>query len=274
MQFVNSILDTNLKDTLHKASQAFIIRSAGLFVHYIFNIYLARSFGADGTGTYYLALTIVTFGALLGRFGLDNALIRFIAVKFSQGSNSTVKGIYIFSISLTVVLSVAITLVLYLLSPLISSQIFNDPSLQKPLQYMVFSIIPFSLLNLIAAMLKGIENIRDSILVSGALIPISLLFIAFIIKDSFGIVGIIAAYNASTFVVFLFALWRWHSSVPAVFLQKPSYINRQIMVAAIPVLVIALMNLFLSYSNTFILGIFDTLESETNSTKRLKQQKN
>lgn len=40
---------------------------------FLFNVLLARSVGADGTGIYHLALTVITPATVAGRMGLDNA---------------------------------------------------------------------------------------------------------------------------------------------------------------------------------------------------------
>jgi O-antigen/teichoic acid export membrane protein len=261
MRFIKNILDEDLKETLQKASEAFLIRSGGLVINFLFNVYLARLFGAEGTGTYYLAFTVVSLGSLLGSFGLENVLIRYIAINYSNRNFGKIKGHYLFSIALTVSISVFISLLLFLTASFISENIFHDPSLAQPLKYMVFSIIPFSLLNIIASLLKGIKNIRDSILISGALIPLFLLLISFVIQNSFGIIGIIIAYNLSTLIVFLYSLWRWHLKIPNLNKHKAEFDNKLILNSAYPMLGIAIMNLILLWSNTFILGMYAETDS-------------
>ena len=65
---------------LLRGGQAFALRIVGAVLGFFFNIVLARVLGAQGAGIIYLALTITTIAAILGRIGKDVSLLRFIYV--------------------------------------------------------------------------------------------------------------------------------------------------------------------------------------------------
>jgi O-antigen/teichoic acid export membrane protein len=256
MGVFQKIFDSNLKETLQKASVAFIIRSGGLIFNFIFNVYLARFFGAEGAGVYYLAFTIITVFALISRFGLDNVLVKNIAIYYSNQQFDKIKGLYVYSVLVTLSLSLIFTLVIFFTASQVSIHIFHEPKLVEPLRYMSLTILPFSLLNIGSALHQGIKNIRDAILVNGALIPFFLLVIILIIRDSYGIEGVIIAYFLSSVLVFVYAIWRWHLKVPGLMKHSVDFNTRLMLKSSFPMLGIALMNLLIMYSNTFFLGVY------------------
>lgn len=256
MNVLRKIVDGNLKETLQKASIAFFIKSGGLVFNFIFNIYLARLFGAEGTGVYYLAFTIVTVVSLVARLGIDNVVVKNIAIYYAGKQYGKMKGLYLFSVIMSIGLSVLFFTLIYFTAPFLSTHVFKEPDLIVPLQFMAFSIVPLSLLTIGSSLHQGIKNIRDAILTNGALVPFLLLGVIVILGDKLGLNGLILTYALSSTIAFLYALWRWHVKIPGIMKYKVDIAYRTLLKSSFPMLGIALMNLLLMYSNTFFLGVY------------------
>ena len=73
---------------------AFLMKLAGSAINFIFNIVIARLLGGEGTGLYFMALSITLISSVIGRLGLDNALLRFISIFSANSEWGEVKGVY------------------------------------------------------------------------------------------------------------------------------------------------------------------------------------
>ncbi|GJM17455.1 MAG: hypothetical protein DHS20C13_27820 [Thermodesulfobacteriota bacterium] len=60
---------------------------------FILNVVLARLLGAEGSSVFYLAFTIVLTSAVLGRVGMENSMVKFIAINIAFDQPSEVLGV-------------------------------------------------------------------------------------------------------------------------------------------------------------------------------------
>src|SRR5207245_8982664 len=71
---------------------ALIVRVSGAGISFALNVLIARLYGADGAGVYFLALTVMTIATVFGRMGMDNSLLRFVAAHAASGGWGEVEG--------------------------------------------------------------------------------------------------------------------------------------------------------------------------------------
>ena len=88
------IFDKDVVELVQKSSGVFALRVAGAILAFALTVTMARLLGAEGTGLYYLALSIVSFAVILSRLGLDNVLLRFAAAYAEQDRWPEVLGVY------------------------------------------------------------------------------------------------------------------------------------------------------------------------------------
>ena len=106
-----------MHDVVQGSSVALILRVGGAVLALAFNLVLTRLLGAEGAGIYFLALTIVTIGTLVGRMGMDNALLRLVARAVTRSDWGGVRGVYRTSMVTAVVFSGAAALLVIALAP-------------------------------------------------------------------------------------------------------------------------------------------------------------
>lgn len=88
---IDKLKDTHLKELLKGSSIAFIFRITGMLTGYMFTLLITRNFGAGVMGTFALSFTVLTVFSVLGRIGLDTALLRFVAEYLSQELSIKIK---------------------------------------------------------------------------------------------------------------------------------------------------------------------------------------
>lgn len=151
---------------------AFVLRAIGAVLAFAFNAAVARLLGASGAGLYFLSLSTMGIASVLARLGLDNALLRFVAANAAHDNWNQVAGVFRASVRLGLAASGLLALGCAALARPIARHIFGLDELADPLLGIAPGIVGFSLMLLIAAALRGLNRIRDSMLVSGVFYPV------------------------------------------------------------------------------------------------------
>jgi len=170
-----NIFDEDMRDVVSGAAFAFALRIMGAGFGFGFNLLLARILGAGGVGIYYLSLTVTTIATVIGRLGLDNSLLRYASVGAANHNWDQVAGIYRQALYLALAASGFTSVLMFMFAPWIACDIFKKPALITLLRIMAFSVVPFSLLNLYAELLKAFKKTGQASFIQGTGIPLACL---------------------------------------------------------------------------------------------------
>ena len=197
--------------TFKNTAAAFGLQITGSALSLLFSLVLARRLGPEGIGIYLEVFNLVFLAALVGRMGLDNAVLRFSSASMDRADFSAVAGLYRKSLIIIGTLGSLLTALLLVLAPWISEVFFSDPKTVVPLQLMALSIMPFALSILYGQLLQSINHIRTSIFIVNVLpTAFSILVLVFWVTPADGANGAVLAYIAGIGVslVIGFVLWR------------------------------------------------------------------
>jgi O-antigen/teichoic acid export membrane protein len=251
-------LSPHMREIVRGASVAFILKVVAAFLNFAFNVVLARMLGVEGSGAYFLALTIVTIAATIGRVGMNNALIRFIASSVQEEDWKSVKGVYQKGIGIALLFSAGILLVLFFLSPLLAVKVFRDETLIQPLRLMSLSVVPAALFYLYAQLLKGLKRIRDAVLVESVLVYVFAILGVFLLSR-WQVVGAVTAYLLATSLTWLMGWLLWRSQT----LSKLKHVQghfetEKLLKSSIPMFWVTLFQLAILWSSTLMIGMWTT----------------
>jgi len=252
-------LDGQISEVLSKAAIAFFFRILGAVAQFSFIVVLARIFGAEGMGMYVLALSVTVVAAAVSRWGLDQAALKHIAVAAEAQEWGRVRKIFLSAFVLVLSASSIVTLLLFPASGWIVGTFFSQPEMTNTLQIMLLSIIPFSLLNLIAECMRALKNIAAHTLVQVVLIPLfSMATLLLLQHTDVDISAAAYAYLASCITVAVFALLYWRRIVKDGSDSDMSVMDagRQLLQTANPMALTAIIGIAMSFSETVLLGVF------------------
>lgn len=253
--------DPHMREVAQGAMLAFVLKVLGAGLMFSFNVAIARLLGADGTGLYFLAFSIVAIASVVSRLGLDNSLLRFIATHATHNEWGKVKAVYVLGMKLALLASGALTLLLFVCAPWVASMLFQKPELGELLRWMSLSIVPFTLLNLQAESLKGLKCIRDAMLVQGVGLPSIALLVIFPLVKYSGVVGAAWAYTIGAGIVMGLAVWRWNKVMERHHESKDSFLFEVLWNSCQPLWVTSLMNRgLMPWAPVLLLGIWGTVE--------------
>lgn len=252
-----SRLDAQTHEIVRGAALAIAMRVFGAGFNFGFNVVLARLLGAQGAGVFFLALTCMTIAAIIGRFGLDNAMLRFAAAGADTKDWEKIAGVYRQGMRIALGMSSLVAATLFILSPLISDRLFQQPELTEPLRIMALAVVPFSLLNLYAELLKSVKNPGRAVFVQGTglgLISIALLAVLSPVIDGPRDVALI--YTASCVAVLLAGIWFWRQAVPEIHARKGTFDRRQLIATSLPLFWVSIISIVMWSVDTIMLGIW------------------
>ena len=91
-----------------------LVKFSSAILSYLFLILVTRKFGAEESGIFFLAFTILTFLSVVSRFGLDNTILKNVSIFFEIKENKNINYILSKIIILIIILNVIIILFLSL----------------------------------------------------------------------------------------------------------------------------------------------------------------
>ena len=146
-------------EILSKGSSAFVFKIIGSFLGYLFLLLVTRTSGAEAWGIFALCMALLNITSILSRFGVDTALLRFVA-QF-KGKMEEVKGIYFQGISLVLFLSFLFSGLLFFFSHIVAELIFHKPHLTPYFKVIAFVLIPFTIIHVNVQTYRGLKRIKE-----------------------------------------------------------------------------------------------------------------
>lgn len=253
--------DTHLGEVLRGASLAFILRGFGAGLAFLLNTVVARMLGAEGAGLYFLSLSVTMIAAVIARRGLDNTLLRFIAVNASNKEWGQVAGVFALGMRMALISSALLTLLCFILAPWLAEYVFKKPDLGIPLRWMSLGIMSFSLMMLLSECLKGLRQIRNAMLVSGVLYPLIGLVLVWPLVTLLGVNGANAAYVLGTGGAAAVGLMFWRRTMAKNAVPPSHFSREQLLASSQPLFAMSLLNgAVLPWAPLLLLGIWGTTE--------------
>ena len=251
--------DFHFKEVILGASTSFLLRMLGAIAQFVFSVLVARLFGADGFGMYTLALSIIVISSAIGRWGLDQSVLKHVSVFADQGEWGAVKETVLRAFLMVAGFSFAVTILVILMAQWISVVLFNKPELAMMLQIMAFSILPFSTLNLIAESLRALKKVGAYTLLHGLLIPVfSVVFLIACYYISSSVISVAYAYLFSCFFTLIVALLFWKGIFRKLADHDMGALVESVTLlkTATPMAWVTLVSIAMSFSETILLGVF------------------
>lgn len=135
-------------------------RVAGALIVLGSNALLARILSPQDLGAYFLAMSVVTLGALLGSLGLNGVVVRFVAESMGLNRPARTRRVVGMVSCLGALGAIGVGLVYLLLGNVLARGIFQDPALGAVTGLVAGWIVAMSLQGLLAETFRGFQDIR------------------------------------------------------------------------------------------------------------------
>jgi O-antigen/teichoic acid export membrane protein len=145
---------------LRSSAFAFVIRAFGALAGFLTTGLIAREFGAQDSGYYFLALTTVSILAAVSRLGLDNTLIRFVGRAPEQAAAVFAKSVFLVLMS-----SILLACCLYFSADFLAVHFFKKTEMGQVLSNISIGVVGVALFTLAANALQGLRRVMLSVIV-------------------------------------------------------------------------------------------------------------
>jgi O-antigen/teichoic acid export membrane protein len=235
-----------------------VLKVLGAGLTFLLSVVIARFFGADGSGVYSIALTVLTIATVFGRLGMDNTVVRFVAGGAATENWVSVKGLYRNAMVLSGAASLGTSLLLVLTAPFIAQTVFHKPDLTAPIRWMALAVTPTVMCTMLAAMLQGLRRIFASTLLSAVAGSGFALLALWLVGPVFGPLGAIWAYATGSVLSAAGAWWWWHRVTPMLRHVRGEFDRRTLVESGMPLLWATSMSMAMNWIATFALGVWGT----------------
>ncbi len=133
------------RELLKGGGIAMLYRIVNMVMSYVLMLVIVQAFGKDGIGSYNLVIAWGSLVALLGAFGLNTSLVRFVAAYHAREEHRNIRSLYRATLQLTLPLGILLGAILFFLSDVLATWIYEDASLKVHFMIMAASI-PFLVL--------------------------------------------------------------------------------------------------------------------------------
>lgn len=247
--------NNDYKEILNKGFSFFVLRLGGLLAGYVFTYLIAKEFGASEVGLVSLCFTIIMCVSIFGRLGIDVNLI----THFSNTRNQDDSGLFFKVLGKAFVVSSIFALIIFFLRNVISVKLFNKPQLEPYILWTALTIPLWAIILVCAGLFRSLKKSTLFAFFNNpgrfllAFIALLLLFVCckeiplLAIKAHFYGVLVLAIASILIAVKQFKVIKLSTSSNSWVFLKN-----------AFPMMLSGAIIVFLGWTDTFVLGIYES----------------
>jgi O-antigen/teichoic acid export membrane protein len=256
-------LDGHMQEVLKGASAALMIRIFGTLLGFLLSVMIARLLGAEGSGVYFLALSVVTIASTVGRVGFDNTVVRFIAAYASENDKEGIHFVYRTAVKVVLLSSSLVTIIVFFGAEWIANILFEKPFMKVPIAVISIAIIPLALAMIQSECLRGLKNIAASELIKTVILSFVTLACMYPFIKFLNVTGVVAAYTVASVVTALVAWVLWkkfgvnEKMLHASLKERPL---KPLFESSWPLFTVAVTGLVMQQAATVFLGAWGSIE--------------
>jgi O-antigen/teichoic acid export membrane protein len=258
-------VDDDRSEVLDGAASTFLLKVGGTGIGYVFNLVLARAFGASVLGVYGLMVTVVSVSQLTAKFGTETSSVRFVASSSSDSDSEGVRKTHRRLLAVVLPLSIAVGGLLYILAPSLA-RLFDTMEMTQAVQWGSAAVPLGAIAGVNQGCLRGLKEIRASFFFRSALPPtLNLASVAALLVVGWtGVMVPVYGYVFSYLgVAVSSSIWWYQAAYRLDDQSRTSEENtnvapnlRQIISVSGPLLITAAMHFVMGWADEFVLGIY------------------
>ena len=240
------------------------ISLAGMVVggalQYIYHIILAKFLGPRYLGLFVLGLTVISISGAVSKMGLDNGILRYVAMYRGVHDTARIKGTVIRALQLTAIGSLVMGTLVIFSSKLIATSVFQKPQLADILFYLAISILFSPLMTLALSVCQAFYIAKHTALVQNMVLPgLNIILASFFFVLGWKVGGAVAGYVIAIFIAFGASMYFLRKTFPNLTKDtKTVYETNKLLRYSLPLLVVSLLDYVILWTDTIMLGLFRT----------------
>jgi O-antigen/teichoic acid export membrane protein len=222
------------------------------------NMVVARTLGAAEAGLFFLGFTLVTVVAAVGRLGLDQSIVRFVAASLATRSLGALHGVYRKSLLWVTLASVALALAMWIGTDALAGRVFDQPGFEPVLRAILIAIPLVALYTMQAQALQGLKQIAKAMFTLTVSVPLALLLIMFLFPVNTA-QTLATHYAVACLVTLGIGVVFWFRSAPKTEAVE-SFSSELLRRTCLPLWMVAVLAQVVQWSSQLMLGAWGSAE--------------
>jgi len=258
-------LDGHMQEVLKKGSAALLIAVLGSVFGFAVSFSLAHLLGAGGVGIYFLAFSVATIVATIGRLGFDNTVVRFVASSTSTGNWKDVLFVHDYAIRVAWIATSILAVMLFFSAEWLAGTVFNKPLMAYPLMLVAVAVVPLAISMIQAESLRGMKCIPASQWIKMVIVSVVTLILLYPFVQAWGVNGAVASFMAASLVSMVLAYFLWKKAYQQKVLSKDIENKKTLSSSTLfqsswPLFTVAITGLVMQQAATIFLGVWGSVE--------------
>ena len=249
----------DLRDLVFHSSGALVMRVMRALSSFVFNLVLAPTLGAGGTGAYFLTRGVTELATVVACVGMDTTAVRLLA-----GGEGRTRVFYRRALALVTVVGLLVTALVLAAAPLVCLTFFGETALINPLRIMALGIVPWALAIIYASLLQGAGKIGLSIVIRFVALFLAAIPFLLVFGRNGSLEGAALAHVGATVSIFVVGALAWRRTVDQGFTLSDHNLApgrwRAAVSAGLSLCSIGLLSAASGLADTFLLGTLGTME--------------
>ena len=252
MAFKNIRPDEHFGEILVHTFWAMVLLGGTTGLQFVFDLILSNRFGAEGAGTFYLAFSVMMVLSLIGRLGMDQAVVRFMTPLLTRNP-SAARGVRRTAVTLCLMITIPLVLGLYLLAPWLANDVFHSPDTTAYFRIFAFGIPAFSLAYIFSASLKSMKRTREALSVERAGVYFFGIITQFTLAILYGLNGLVIGFVIGIIITSIIGAFNVRRHMPKVKKIIP-FSKKTMLLTSLPLLFVAFAMQMNGQASLLILG--------------------
>lgn len=242
------------KELIRHSFIALFLRVGGAGIAFLMNVVVARYMGASEAGYFFLAVSITTLAASIGRVGADQTVLRYVSIHAAKNEWPEVKAVMNKMLSWTYLPLLFLTFIFCFFAEPISNIIFHKPELKWPLFWTSLAMPFFAGYNVLGMALQALRKVGSSVTVLKIITPLVLILLV-LIQNTRDASNTAIYYVLACVINLAFGYYWWRKYIPKK-VAKISYDTSTLWKSSGPLWLSSIMNQVALWSGQLVAGIY------------------
>ncbi len=259
---IEGLKEDNLAAGARGGAIAFVLKTSSTLLGFLNQVILARILGAGGLGEVLLALSVVNISAMLAKFGMEGAMMRFIPLYIEKGDQARLKGTIYFVLKFCLMLSIFFVFLVWLSSRFISIDIFHSRGLLKLLPIAAIALPANVLYDVTGGILRGYKETFRALLPQFLISPFLrvVIFLLLSIKGGTPFYAI-TAFVAGEITAMFFSIKFLSGKISRIRTARRESEYRKVLDVAFTMIFTGVSLFLFTQADIWIVGIFSSTQS-------------
>jgi len=251
------IRNPDFREVLLATAGAFIFKIGGAACSFLLGFIVARRYGAQGSGVFALATTVVTIAVTFSLFGLDYASVRAVSSNLATRNWADLRSWVKTTNLITILVAAATSIVMWLEAERIAHWLSGTDALIISIRAFSVAVVPMTLVKVLSSYFRGMRFSVTPNVVDPFIVP-ALALVLVVLFSGAAITSVMELYTAGAVVAAAGALIVWLRTFRKVEKAPGRWVVRDALIRSIPIHLTVLGGFATGWITTLVVGASGT----------------